>query len=100
MKYLLIGSGPAGIFAAEAIREQDSESPVTIISGDDGLAHSPVMLTYWLAGNLPRERLFFRDPLWAERRRIDFHPGQKMTSLNTAARRVVLSEDREIPYDR
>lgn len=100
MNYLLIGSGPAAIFAAEAIREQDGESPVMMITADDHLAYSPVMLTYWLAGNLPRERIFFRDPSWAERRRIDFHPGQTVTSLNSAARRVLLSDDREIPYDR
>jgi NADPH-dependent 2,4-dienoyl-CoA reductase/sulfur reductase-like enzyme len=100
MRYLLIGSGPAGIFAAEAIREQDKESPVTMISADDGPAYSPVMTTYWLAGHLPRERLFFRDPSWAERVRIDFHPRQTVTSLHTAARRVIVSEDRDIPYDR
>jgi nitrite reductase (NADH) large subunit len=100
MKYLLIGSGPAGIFAAEAIREQDRESPITMVSADDGPAYSPVMTTYWLAGHLPRERLFFRDPSWAERVRIDFHPGQRVTSIHTAARRVMVSEDREIPYDR
>jgi predicted flavoprotein YhiN len=38
MKYLLIGSGPAGIFAAEAIRERDAESPVMMITADDGPA--------------------------------------------------------------
>ena len=60
MNFVIVGSGPAGIFAAEAIRKRDKESPVTIVTAAANLAHSPVMLSYWMAGNTSREALFFR----------------------------------------
>ncbi len=34
MNFVIVGSGPAGIFAAEAIRKRDKESPVTIVTAD------------------------------------------------------------------
>ena len=50
MNFVIVGSGPAGIFAAEAIRRLDRESPVTMVTRDRQPALSPVMLSYWLAG--------------------------------------------------
>lgn len=100
MNFLIVGSGPTGIFAAEAIRGRDRESPITMITADHHVAHSPVMLTYWMAGDLPREGLFFRDPSWAEQKKIDVRPGVRAISLNTALRRVTLSDGSGISYDR
>ena len=36
MKYVLIGAGPAGVRAAEALRQQDPSGDVTLISGEPG----------------------------------------------------------------
>lgn len=100
MNFLIIGSGPAGIFAAEAIRMRDKESSITMVTEDRGLAHSPVMLTYWMAGGLPRETLFFRDPSWAEKMSADVKLGCRVMLLNTASKKATLSDDQEISYDR
>ena len=70
MNFVIVGSGPAGIFAVEAIRKRDKESPVTMVTADHGVAQSPVMLSYWMAGNSSREVLFFRDPSWSEKMKI------------------------------
>lgn len=100
MNFLIIGSGPAGIFAAEAIRMRDKESSIMMVTEDRGLAHSPVMLTYWMAGGLPRETLFFRDPSWAEKMSADVKLGCRVMLLNTASKKATLSDDQEISYDR
>jgi nitrite reductase (NADH) large subunit len=100
LKYLIIGSGPAGIFAAEAIRMRDQEGTIVMVSEDRMPAHSPVMLTYWMAGNLARERLLFRDSSWAEKKRIHVRRGSRVVSLDTTFRKITLIEGHEIPYDR
>ena len=36
MKYVLIGAGPAGVRAAETLRQQDPAGDITLISGEPG----------------------------------------------------------------
>ncbi len=99
MNFVIVGSGPAGIFAAEAIRRLDRESPVTMVAQDRRAALSPVMLSYWLAGR-PEETLFFRDPSWAENFNINFKPDRTAGSLDTLSRKLVISSGEEVPYER
>jgi nitrite reductase (NADH) large subunit len=100
MNFMIVGSGPAGIFAAEAIRKRDKESPVTIVTAGENLAHSPVMLSYWMAGNSSREVLSFRDSSWFEKTMIDVRPSSPAASLNLSSRKLVLADGDEVDYDR
>lgn len=100
LKYVIIGSGPAGIFAAEAIRMRDAEGTITMVSEDMTPAYSPVMLTYWMAGHLSQEMLLFRDPYWAEKKGIDVRPSSRAVSLDTASKKITLEDGHGIPYDR
>jgi NAD(P)H-nitrite reductase large subunit len=100
IEYLIIGGGPAGIFAAESIRMQDGENPVVVVSEDPGPAHSPVKLTYWMGGHLTRQELFFRDLSWAVRQGIDIRPNASVVSVDTSSKRITLAEGHTLPYDR
>lgn len=79
---------------------RDFESTITMVSEDRVSAHSPVMLTYWMAEPLSRERLLFRDPYWAKINEIDFRSGSKAISLDTTSQKIILEDDHEIPYER
>ena len=98
--HVIIGSGPAGIFAAEAIRERDPESFITMLTAESSPANSPVMLTYWMGGEVGRSALFFRDPSWGERRKIDIRLNTKVQSLNSTSKELILEDGRVISYDR
>ncbi len=100
MKLLIVGSGPAGIFAAETIRKRDAAHPITLISQQSALAHSPVMLTYLIAGGRSRDTLFFRDPSWAERKGIDVRLGCQAVGLNTGSKILRVADGKEMSYDR
>jgi nitrite reductase (NADH) large subunit len=100
MKYVIVGSGPAGIFAAEAVRKRDPEGPVVMLTADRDPAHSPVTLSYWMAGGSPRDVLFFRNASWAEQMRIDLRTGAAAVSLNPALKRLALLDAAEVDYDR
>ncbi len=100
MKSLIVGSGPAGIFAAETIRKRDAVHSITLVSQDSALAHSPVMLTYWIAGGHPQDTLFFRDSSWAEKNRVDVRLGCQAVGLHIGSKKLILSDGEEISYDR
>ncbi len=100
MKFLIVGSGPAGIFAAETIRKREAAHAITLISQQSALAHSPVMLTYLIAGGRSRDTLFFRDASWAERKRIDVRLGCQAVGLQTGSKILRVADGKEISYDR
>lgn len=101
MRYLVIGSGPAGISAAEEIRKEDPEGTITMVTADRKPACSPVMLTYWVSGRHREESLFFRDPgSWAAAHRVGLRCGVGVTAIDPARRVVTLTARDEIAYDR
>ena len=100
MRFVIIGSGPAGVCGAEAIRSRLPDEPVTMVSKDSAPAGSPVMLTYWLTGKYAPRRLYFRDADWSEKYRVTLKTGAQVVSLEPSARRIVLDNAESIPYDR
>ncbi len=57
-RYVILGSGPAGISAAEAIRSLDHQADMLIISDDPHGYYSRPGLAYYLTGEIPEEFLF------------------------------------------
>ncbi|MHB9097219.1 MAG: NAD(P)/FAD-dependent oxidoreductase [Syntrophales bacterium] len=101
MRYVIIGSGPAGISAAEEIRREDPEGPITMITADPHPAASPVMLTYWVSGHFPREGLFFRErESWADKNQVTLRCGEQVTAVDVLRQAVTVAAGGEIPYDR
>ena len=101
MRYLIVGSGPAGISAAEEIRREDPEGGITMVTADPHPAASPVMLTYWVSGHFPSEGLFFRESgSWAADQRVTLRCGERVTAVDLDRRRVTVDGHGEIPYDR
>lgn len=101
MRYLIVGSGPAGISAVEEIRKSDPEGPITMITAEAHPAFSPVMLTYWVSGRYPTERLFFRDMAsWAQEHRVELRCGERATAIDVQRQAVTLSCGEDVHYDR
>jgi NAD(P)H-nitrite reductase large subunit len=100
VRYVIIGGGPAGIFAAEAIRRRDVASPIVIVTEEGDIARSPVMLPYLIGGQVPREGIRFRDPSWEEKNCIDLRLCRKAVALESSSRKVILEKGEEVPYDR
>ena len=101
MRYLIVGSGPAGISAAEEIRKGDPEGPITLMTAEARPASSPVMLTYWVSGRYPTERLSFRDMgSWAGEHRVELRCGERAAAVDVQRQAVTLSDGEVLHYDR
>jgi NAD(P)H-nitrite reductase large subunit len=55
MKFVLIGAGPAGVRAAETLREADSGASITLVSGERGEPYARMAIPYILTGRITEE---------------------------------------------
>src|SRR5579864_5968599 len=58
--YVIVGSGIAGITAAETLREEDSSASITIISDDPFPVYYRPALKDYLAGRIQEPKLWAR----------------------------------------
>jgi 3-phenylpropionate/trans-cinnamate dioxygenase ferredoxin reductase component len=93
---VIIGSGPAGVKAAEAFREHDADAPVRIMTEDpDPPYERPPLSKEFLRGDTEDVALHPAD--WFAERSIELHRGT-VTELDVADHAVLLGEDR-MAYD-
>lgn len=97
---VIVGTGIAGITAAETLRAKGFSGTLTVI-GDDA-AHPyrrPVLSKDLLLGTMPEEKARLRSTdYWAERG-IEFRTGAVVLSIDVERRTVRLDSGEELPYD-
>ncbi|MFB3816601.1 MAG: NAD(P)/FAD-dependent oxidoreductase [Candidatus Methylomirabilales bacterium] len=99
-RYLLLGNGIAGISAAQEIRRLDPAGQVTIVSDEDALGYSRVMLPLYIAGKRSRGALVFAPRAFYAAHGIRLVQRQAAEAVDTTAQRVRLASGRVLPYDR
>ena len=52
MKHVIIGAGPAGVRAAEALRQEDADADIVLISGEPGEPYARMVIPYILSGRI------------------------------------------------
>ena len=52
MKYVIIGAGPAGVRAAETLRQEDATGDITLVSGEPGAPYARMAIPYILTGRI------------------------------------------------
>jgi NAD(P)H-nitrite reductase large subunit len=61
-RYIIVGSGIAGLAAAEAIRQREPLARITMVSAEAHPFYSRPGLAYLLRGDIPEEQLHVRTP--------------------------------------
>jgi NADPH-dependent 2,4-dienoyl-CoA reductase/sulfur reductase-like enzyme len=97
--FVIVGSGVAGLAAAETLRARAPGASITLVSEDPAGFYSRPGLAYYLSGAIPDEQLFPRSPealralglTWVQAR---------VDGVEPAAQRLVLADGRRLPYDR
>ena len=96
---VIIGGGAAGVAAAEMIRREGYDRPLTMISADaDPPVDRPNLSKDYLAGDAQDDWI----PLWPAEfyaeKKIDMLLGRRVTSIDPARRTVKLDDDSERSY--
>jgi 3-phenylpropionate/trans-cinnamate dioxygenase ferredoxin reductase subunit len=86
---VIVGGGAAGHAAAEMLRREGYEGPVTIISADEAPpVDRPNLSKDYLAGTAPEEWIPLRPPQFFAEHRLDLVLGKRVTRIDRAAKRV------------
>lgn len=97
-RYVIIGASAAGSSAAETLRRHDPKAQITVVS-DEKITYSKPLLSYYLAGKLGEEQLFFRSPDFYERYGIErIHA--RAVGLRPEKSTVELSDGQKLHYDK
>jgi NAD(P)H-nitrite reductase large subunit len=100
MRHVIIGSGPAGVVAAETLRKTDPASEITLVHGEAGAPYARMTIPYLLAGQIDEAGTHIRQQAdHYDRLGIKLTAGHART-VDSAARTVVLEDGRVLPYDR
>ena len=100
MKYVIIGNSAASVGAVEGIRKVDSQGTITVISEEPYQAYSRPLISYYLAGKVREEDMYYRDPDFYEANRVKLLPGKKVSRIDSLQKSVKLEEGQDIEYDR
>jgi len=98
-KYVIIGSGAAGLAAAETIRGHDNNASIQIFTNDPYGYYSRPGLAYYLCGELPEEGLYPQPDNWYRNLNLSILKEQAVR-INPAEHTLHLAGGRVAPYDR
>jgi phenylglyoxylate dehydrogenase epsilon subunit len=99
-KYLIVGSSHAAIEAATAIRLQDPEGALTLLTRDMRMPYSPTILPYVVSGRSEPEQVVLRDETYFRNNQIALERGATVAAVDPALSVVTLSSGEIRHYDR
>jgi len=98
VRYVIIGNSAAGLAAAEAIRRMDRTSSLTVISHEEGPAYSRCLSTYYLSGQIGRDRLWLNTPEYYRENNITLHDRCRIKAVHPGEKSVETEAGERIAY--
>src|SRR5881227_2962638 len=96
---VIIGAGAAGNAAAEMLRREGYDGPVTMIGADEFLPYDrPNLSKDYLAGTAPEEWIPLRQPDFYREQKIDTLTKTSVTAIDPKNKQVSLSDGRSVKY--
>ncbi len=100
MRHVIVGSGPAGVIAAETLRKADPAAEITLLCGEGEPPYARMAIPYLLKGDIDEKGTWIRkDRDHYGRQRISLVEA-RARAVDTAARTVDVGNGRGLPYDR
>jgi NAD(P)H-nitrite reductase large subunit len=100
VNYVIIGNSYAGIACVEAIREVDERGEITIISNEPYRAYSRPLISYYLAGKVTEEEMYYRQDDFYKKFGISTLFGREVVKIDVKEKRVLLDEYQQVEYDK
>ncbi|MCJ7738498.1 MAG: FAD-dependent oxidoreductase [Anaerolineae bacterium] len=97
---MIIGSGVAGVTAAQAIRQADSGAQVHLFGAERYPYYRRPLLWELIAGRIDTEALFFRPAEWYAGRGITLHLDTEVNDANPKNHQITLEDGTTVDYDR
>lgn len=99
-RFVIIGNGAAGTYAAEQLRKDDAACEIVMIDDEKYTLYNRVSLPRYLKGVLLEQRVYVRDQAWHDKNRIDLRLETKVTQVDFEHKTVMLDPGSELRYDK
>lgn len=99
-RVIIVGAGIAGVSAAEALRRQDRDVEILLLSDEREIPYYRLSLTRYLSGELQRENLFLHPEKWYQEKNIDLRINTAVNRVNTVEQYVELNDGSKITWSR
>jgi len=96
---VIIGAGAAGNAAAEMLRREGYDGPITMITADESLPYDrPNLSKDYLAGTAPEEWIPLRSADFYRQQKIDTFTNTSVAAVDPKAKQVTFSDGRSLGY--
>ena len=96
---VIVGGGAAGFAAAEMLRREGYDRPITMLSADDAPpCDRPNLSKDYLAGTAQESWIPLKSPKFYEKRAIDLRLNARVTAMDPRNRRVTLADGSTLEY--
>ncbi|MGH4050638.1 MAG: FAD-dependent oxidoreductase [Clostridium sp.] len=99
-KFVIIGNGAAGYYAADAIRKRNKQCEIEIISNESQLTYYRPSISDGLSEDLKDDDFYLSKNEWYTQNNITLTLGVNVQSLNTDENQVLLEGGKSIGYDK
>jgi NAD(P)H-nitrite reductase large subunit len=100
MRYIIIGGSAAGVSAIEAIRALDRTSEIDLFTDEELPLYSRVLLTYYIAGVIPKEELHFRPLEFFEQFNVTPHLAKRVETVSTDSKSIQTEDGENHRFDK
>lgn len=99
-RLIIVGGGQAAAQAVQSLRQQNFAGSITLIGEEPFLPYQrPPLSKKYLAGELPRERLYLRPASFYADKHVELELGARVAEVDADRRVVRLTDGRKRDYD-
>ncbi len=100
MKHVIVGTGPAGVVAADTLRKLDPQCEITLIGGEPEPPYSRMAIPYYLTGKIDESGTYLRKQQdYFSQRRIDVRH-DRVEAVMPSTHCLKLQSGGELSYDK
>jgi NAD(P)H-nitrite reductase large subunit len=99
-RYVIVGNGASGTYAAETIRKTDTEGEITLLTNEPYPLYNRVALPPFLRDQAKREKVFLRTPEQHAEKGIKLLVKTPIVSVDTEGRSATSADGQTFAYDR
>ncbi|MBU3113345.1 FAD-dependent oxidoreductase [Clostridium lacusfryxellense] len=99
-KFLIIGNGAAGYYAADAIRKRNKQCEIEIISNETQLTYYRPSISDGLSENLKDDDFYLSPKEWYVENNITLLLGVEVQSLTPDKKQILIDGGKSISYDK
>ena len=97
---VIAGGGQAGYQVAASLRSEGHDGAIQLVSGEPGVPYQrPPLSKAFLLGKQTADQIALRPEAFYSQHRIDLLAGERVASIDRAARRVKLASGGELRYE-